>query len=196
MEPKNPKVDVFLKRRAGRWLEVMTALREILLECGLSEDLKWAQPCYMFNGSNVIILGGFKDYCMLSFFKGALLKDPQEILRKPGENTQSARVIRFKEVGEIKKLKKILKAYIKEAMKVEKSGLKVELKKITERKIPDELERKFEELPALKTAFATLTPGRQRAYLMYFSSAKQAQTREARIEKYLDKILDGLGMED
>ncbi len=195
MNKMNPKVDAFL-RRAKKWQGELKELRRIVLDSQLTEELKWYQPCYTFEKSNVLIISGFKEYCVLSFIKGALLKDAKRILAKPGENTQSVRVIRFTNVREIVELEPILKAYIREAIEVEKAGLKVKFKKITEHKIPDELQNKFKEIPALKTAFRALTPGRQRAYILYFSAAKQSKTRQSRIEKCMRRILKGKGLDD
>lgn len=195
MNKMNPKVDGFV-RKNERWQEELQALRKIVLDSPLTEEVKWRVPCYTFENHNVVILGAFKEHCVLSFVKGALLKDPRGILAFPGENTQSARVVRFANVGEIVKIASVLKAYIKEAISVEKAGLKVPLKKITERPIPEELQNKFNDAPALKAAFEALTPGRQRAYLLYFSGAKQSKTREARIEKCAPQILNGKGMDD
>jgi uncharacterized protein YdeI (YjbR/CyaY-like superfamily) len=195
MNTMNPKVDGYL-RKNKKWRDVMQALREILLDCGLSEEVKWRQPCYTFQGSNVAIIGGFKEYCMLSFFKGALLKDAKGVLNIPGPNTQSGRVIRFSDVRQIVKMKPILKDLIRQAIKVEKAGLKVEFKKIEQFAIPEELQEKLDEIPALKTAFAALTPGRQRAYIMHFSAPKKPETRASRIEKCTPKILQGKGLND
>jgi uncharacterized protein YdeI (YjbR/CyaY-like superfamily) len=195
MSKKNPKVDPFFKK-AKQWQREMKELRRIVLDTSLTEELKWYQPCYTFDGSNVAIVSCFKESSILSFIKGALLKDPKKILVKPGENSQSARFIRFTNVKQIVKMEPVLKAYIDEAIEAEKSGLKVKFKKITERKIPDELQDKFEEEPALKTAFRALTPGRQRAYLLHFSGAKQSKTRAARIEKCRPRILKGKGLND
>ncbi|MCC6793990.1 MAG: YdeI/OmpD-associated family protein [Candidatus Hydrogenedentes bacterium] len=195
MSGLNPKIDGWF-RKAKQWQEEMLALRAIAGDCGLMEELKWRQPCYTFDGHNVVIIGAFKNFCVMSFFKGALLKDPKGILEQLGENTQSGRTIRLTSVEQIKKLEPAIKALIKEAIKVEKAGLKVEFKKITERPIPEELEAKFKESPALKKAFNALTPGRQREYLLHFSSAKQSETRTARIEKCAPKILKGEGFSD
>ena len=208
MEVKNPKIDVYLAEGCGRcplggtpnckvhnWQKELKLLRTIVLECGLTEELKWGVPCYTFQNSNVSIVAAFKEYCSLSFFKGALLNDAHKILVKPGENTQSDRLIRFTNVQEIMELEPVLKAYIYEAIEVEKAGLKVSFKKEPE-PIPDELQRKLDKNPALKTAFEALTPGRQRAYIIYFSAPKQSKTREARIEKYIPQILEGIGLHD
>jgi uncharacterized protein YdeI (YjbR/CyaY-like superfamily) len=193
MIQKNRKVDVVLSK-AKKWREEMEALRGIVLDCGLTEELKWYQPCYTFEKTNVAIIGGFKDCCVLSFFKGALLKDARGILSKPGENTQSARMIRFTSVREITEMEPVLKAYIQEAVEVEKAGLKVEFKK--ELVLPAELQSKLDGMPALKKSFTALTPGRQRAYVLYFSAPKQSKTREARVEKCVRRILEGKGMND
>lgn len=171
-------------------------LRKIALDCGLTEELKWKVPCYTFEGHNVAIVSAFKDYASLSFFKGALLSDPQELLEKAGENSQAARLIRFTDVTAIRELMPVLKELIGDAIKVERSGLKVECKAKNELVIPDELERKFESLPALRVAFTALTPGRQRGYVLFFSAAKQSKNREARIEKCMPQILEGRGLHD
>lgn len=191
----NPKVNAFISK-AQKWQEELKMLRAIVLGCGLTEELKWYQPVYTFENSNVLIISGFKEYCVLSFFKGALLKDAHGILKKPGENTQSARTIHFTNVGEIVKLKPALKAYIKEAIEAERAGLKVKFKKITEHKMPEELKKKLNAMPGLKMAFRALTPGRQRAYMLHFSQPKQSKTRESRIEKCVRQILDGKGLND
>jgi uncharacterized protein YdeI (YjbR/CyaY-like superfamily) len=167
----------------------------IILRCGLVEELKWGQPCYTLQGSNLLILQGFKDYCALMFCKGALLKDAHGVLVQQTPNVQAARQIRFTTVQEIVKMEPIVKAYIQEAMAAETAGLKVDFKKNPE-PVPEELQRKLDEIPALKTAFAALTPGRQRGYVLYFSAAKQAKTREARVEKCLPQILEGKGLDD
>ncbi len=190
----NPKIDDFFSE-ATQWREEMIQLRKILLSCGVDEELKWSNPCYSFEGSNVVIIQGFKAYCALLFFKGALLKDPDGILVKTGENTQVGRQIRFTSVQEITRMKTILKAYIRQAVEVEKSGAKVVVKH-SEVKMPEELQNKLREIPALKAAFDALTPGRQRGYIYYFSQPKQSKTREARIEKCMDMILDGKGLLD
>lgn len=190
----NPKVDFFFEK--GAWQDETRLLREIALSCGLNEELKWGVPCYVREKKNVILIHTFKDYCAVLFFKGALMKDPKGILIQQTENVQAARQARFTERKEIVKLKSTLKAYIKEAIALEKSGKKVEMKKTTEFTMPDEFKTKLQHSPGLKKAFAALTPGRQRGYLLYFASAKQAKTREARVEKYIPKILDGFGLED
>ncbi len=191
----NPKVDEYLKK-AKQWREEMTELRRILLKCGLTEDLKWYKPCYSFEGSNVIVIQGFKAYCALLFFKGVLLKDPKGILKKTGENTRVGRQIRFTSVREVAEMAPVLKSYILQAVEVEKAGLKVSLEKVAEPGIPVELQRTFEEDTGLKAAFKALTPGRQRAYIYYFSGAKQSKTRESRIEKCVPQILKGKGFNE
>ncbi|WP_068501728.1 YdeI/OmpD-associated family protein [Paenibacillus kribbensis] len=191
----NPKVDVYLSK-VRKWQEEMEKLRVIILDCQLTEELKWGKPCYTFQESNIVIIQGFKEHCALMFFKGALLNDPNGILIKPGEDTQAGRQIRFTHVGEIVEMETILKAYIVEAVGVEKAGLKVDFKKSTELIIPEEFQAKLDENPALKTAFDALTPGRQRAYVMYFSAPKQSKTRESRVEKCMQDILNGKGLND
>lgn len=191
----NPKVDAFIAREK-QWKKEFELLREIALECGLGEELKWGQPCYTTNGKNVLIIHGFKEYCGMLFVKGALLKDPKSILIQQTENVQSARQARFTSVGEITKLRTTLKAYIREAVDVEKKGLKVTLKKTSEYTLPEEFEAKLRSNPKLRSAFNSLTPGRQRGYILYFSSAKQSKTREARIEKFTPNILAGKGLDD
>ena len=195
MNRMNPKVDGYL-RRAKKWQEEMKKLRMITLDCQLTEELKWGKPCYTFQNTNVVLIIGFKEYCALLFCKGALLKDANGILIKPGENTQAARQIRFTNVREIVALEPILKAYIREAIAAEKAGLKVHFKKSTEFTIPEEFQKKLDEIPALKTAFDALTPGRQRAYILHFSAPKQSKTRESRVEKCMLQILDGKGLND
>jgi uncharacterized protein YdeI (YjbR/CyaY-like superfamily) len=195
MNRRNPSVDGYL-RKNKKWQKELQALRTIILGSELTEEVKWRVPCYTLQNSNVILLGAFKDYCGLTFVKGALLKDAMGILKLPGENTQSARLIRFTNVREIAELESTLKAYIDEAIAAVQAGLKVRFKKITEHKVPEELQKKLDEIPALKTAFAALTPGRQRAYLLYFSGAKQAKTRESRINRCLQRILKGKGLDD
>lgn len=191
----NPKVDAFLSR-AKTWQEELVKLRNIALECGLAEELKWGTPCYTLDSRNIVLIHAFKGYCAFLFFKGALLKDPKRILIQQTENVQSARQIRFTSVSEIVKLKAVLKTYIHEAIAVEKAGLKVSFKKTTEFSMPEEFRSKLEGIGSLKKAFTALTPGRQRAYLLYFSSAKQSKTREARIEKCIPQILKGKGLDD
>ncbi|HEY0652835.1 MAG TPA: YdeI/OmpD-associated family protein [Chryseosolibacter sp.] len=191
----NPKVDWFFKKD-GAWHDAYERMRMIALDCGLNEELKWGCPCYTVDDANVVLIHGFKDYCAYLFMKGALMKDPKGILIQQTKNVQSARQIRFKHVDEITDMEKILKSYIKEAIKIEKAGLKVEMKKTKEFDMPDEFRNVLNATPALKKAFGALTPGRQRGYLLYFSSAKQAKTRESRIEKYIPLILKGKGLED
>ena len=191
----NPKVDEFLSK-AKNWKEEFEKLRAIVLDCKLTEEFKWMHPCYTFENKNIVLIHGFKEYCALLFHKGALLKDPQGILIQQTENVQSARQIRFTNVQEIVEMEPILKAYINEAIEVEKAGLEVKIKKNTEYMIPEELQTKFDENPALKEAFEALTPGRQKGYLHHFSQAKQSKTRVSRIEKYTPKILSGMGLND
>jgi uncharacterized protein YdeI (YjbR/CyaY-like superfamily) len=191
----NPAVGEHLAK-ATKWSEEMAKLREIVLECPLTEEVKWGQPCYTFDGANVVLIHGFKEYCALLFFKGALMKDPEGILIQQTENVQAGRQIRFTDLQEIIRMESVLKAYIEEAIEVEKSGLKVKHKGTSEFKMPEEFERKLDEDAALKAAFEALTPGRQRGYLLYFSGAKQAKTREARIEKCVPQILSGKGLQD
>jgi uncharacterized protein YdeI (YjbR/CyaY-like superfamily) len=191
----NPRVDFFFDK-AGKWQESYEVLRTIVLDCGLTETLKWGCPCYTLDNKNVVLIHGFKDYCAYLFMKGALLKDPKNILIQQTRNVQAARQIRFTGVQEIVKLKTALKSYIKDAIQIERSGTKVELKKTKQFDMPEEFKRELNGNPALKKAFAALTPGRQRGYLLFFSSAKQVKTREARIEKYWQHILDGKGLED
>jgi len=195
MNPTNPKVDWFFDK-PGKWQEEYARLRTIILDCGLTEELKWGCPCYTFEQRNIVLIHGFKEYCALLFFKGALLKDPKGILIQQTENVQAARQIRFGGVGEIVKLKTSLKAYIKEAVQAEKAGLKVNLKKTAEFKMPDEFRTKLAEVSGLKKAFNALTPGRQRGYLLYFSQPRQSKTRQARIEKSVPQILKGKGLND
>ena len=195
MNNTNPKVDFFFNK-TGRWQEEFEKLRTIVLDCGLTEELKWGCPCYTFQKNNIVLIHGFKEYCALLFFKGALLKDPGGILIQQTENVQAARQIRFTSLREIVKMKPILKAYIHEAIEVDKAGLKVSFKKTKEFSVPEEFQARLDETPALKTAFAALTPGRQRAYILYFSAPKQSKTRAARVEKWTPQILDGRGLND
>ncbi|MGE7113807.1 YdeI/OmpD-associated family protein [Lysinibacillus sp. NPDC047702] len=190
----NPKVDEFLNK-AKKWQEEYRTLRKIVLDCELTEEFKWMHPCYTLANKNIVLIHGFKEYCALLFHKGALLQDTHGILIQQTENVQAARQIRFTNVQEIVEKEAIIKAYISDAIAVEKAGLEVALKKDTE-SIPDELQQKFEEKPALKTAFEALTPGRQRAYILYFSQPKQSKTRVSRIEKYTQQILNGKGLND
>jgi len=191
----NPKVDWFFSKET-KWQKEYEKLRTIILDCGLNEELKWGCPCYTFGKSNIVLIHGFKEYCALLFFKGALLNDPNGILIQQTENVQSARQVRFTNIQEIVKMERILKAYIYEAIEVEKAGLKVKLKKTSEYKIPEEFQKQLDKKPALKKAFEALTPGRQRAYIFYFSQPKQSKTRELRIEKTKEQILDGKGLND
>jgi uncharacterized protein YdeI (YjbR/CyaY-like superfamily) len=191
----NPKVDWYFAK-AGKWQKEVEKLRTIVLDCNLIEELKWGCPCYTFEKNNIVLIHVFKEYCALLFFKGVLLKDKKGILVQQTENVQSARQVRFTDVREIMKMEKTLKAYIYEAVEVEEAGLKAPFKKATEFSIPEEFQKKLDKNPALKTAFYALTPGRQRGYLLYFSSAKQSKTRESRIEKYSKQILKGKGLED
>ena len=191
----NPKVDWFFAKDT-KWQKEYEKLRTIILDCGLIEELKWGCPCYTLQNTNIVLIHGFKEYCALLFFKGALLNDPNGILIQQTKNVQSARQIRFTNVKEIVKMEKILKAYVYEAIEVERAGLKVKLKKTSEFKIPEEFQKKLDKTAALKKAFDALTPGRQRAYIFYFSQAKQSKTREARVEKYIKQILSGKGLDD
>ena len=195
MNTMNPKVDFFFSK-AKKWQGEFKKLRTIILDCGLTEELKWGVPCYTFQESNIVLIHGFKEYCAILFVKGALLKDAKRVLIQQTENVQSARQIRFTNVREIVKLEPILKAYIHEAIEVEKAGLKVKLKKTADYKIPKEFQNKLDENLALKEAFYALTPGRQRQYLFYFSQPKLSKTRESRVEKCIDRILDGMGLND
>ena len=191
----NPKVDWYFDKNE-QWQKEIGKLRAIALGCGLEETLKWGCPCYLHNGANIVLIHVFKAYCAFLIFKGALLQDANGILIQQTKNVQSARQIRFTNVKEIVQQKNILKAYIYEAIEVEKAGLKVKLKKTSDYSIPEEFQARLNKKPALKKAFEALTPGRQRAYIFYFGQAKQSKTREARVEKYIPKILDGLGLED
>lgn len=191
----NPKVDFFFNK-ATQWQQEYEQLRKIVLDCGLTEELKWGVPCYTLNDKNVVLIHGFKEYCALLFMKGALMADPEGILIQQTENVQSARQIRFTSVQEIKKLTPVLKTYIYDAMQVEKAGLKVALKKTKDYEMPEEFQHKLDEVSGLKAAFEALTPGRQRAYIFHFSQPKQAKTRLARVEKYVQQILDGKGLDD
>ncbi len=195
MNKPNPQVDGLL-RKSKQWQQELQALREIALACPLTEEVKWRHPCYTSEGRNIVILGGFKNWCVMTFVKGVLLKDPKGILVEPGENTQGARMARFTNLQQIVKLKAVLKAYIHEAIEIEKAGLKVPMKKITERAVPEELQARLDEDPALKAAFQALTPGRQRLYLMHISGAKQSATRVSRVEKCVPRILQGKGLND
>jgi uncharacterized protein YdeI (YjbR/CyaY-like superfamily) len=191
----DPKVDIYLNK-VRKWQEETEKLRGIILDCQLTEELKWGKPCYSFRKSNIVLIQGFKEYCALLFFKGVLLNDPNGILFKIGENTQAGRQIRFTNVREIIEIESILKDYIYEAIEVEKAGLKVNFKKTAEYNIPEEFKNKFDEIPELKSAFNELTPGRQRAYILYFSAPRQSKTRETRVEKCIQQILNGKGLND
>ena len=191
----NPRVDFFFDK-AKNWQSAFEQLRTIVLDCGLMEELKWGCPCYTHQNTNIVLIHGFKDYCALLFFKGALLNDPNGILIRQTENVQAARQIRFTSLKEIVKLAPVIKAYIYEAIEVEKAGLQVRLKKTSEFTMPEEFQAKLNKSAALKKAFAALTPGRQRGYMLYFSAAKQAKTRESRVEKYIPQILQGKGLDD
>lgn len=192
----NPKVDFYFEKDDNKWHKEIEKLRTTVLDCGLDEELKWGCPCYTFQGNNIVLIHVFKEYCALLLFKGALLNDPNGILVQQTENVQSARQIRFTSLKEIVGQVRTLKAYIYEAIEVEKAGLKVKLKKTEDFEVPEEFQKKLDKMPALRTAFEALTPGRQRAYLFHFSQAKQSKTREARVEKYLQQILDGKGLDD
>lgn len=191
----NPAVDAYFAK-LDKWKEELLAIRKIVLDCQLAEELKWHSPCYAYKGTNIAIIGGLKDYCVLSFFKGALLKDEHHLLEAPGENTQSGRVIKFTNTKRIAELEPILKAYIFEAIEVEEAGLKVDFRQQAPPPVPEELENKMKSNAALKKAWNALTPGRQRGYLLHFTAAKQPKTREARINKFIPKILEGKGMND
>jgi uncharacterized protein YdeI (YjbR/CyaY-like superfamily) len=191
----NPKVDFFFKK-ASKWQEEYGLLRSIILDTGLTEELKWGCPCYTFEGKNVVLIHGFKEYCAILFMKGALIQDPKGILIQQTENVQSARQVRFTGAKEITKLKTTLKTYVKNAIEIERAGLTVELKRTEEYTIPEEFQSRLDKDANLKKAFNSLTPGRQRAYLYHFSQAKQSKTRDARVEKYIPQILDGKGIDD
>jgi uncharacterized protein YdeI (YjbR/CyaY-like superfamily) len=195
MNKTNPKVDWFFGK-AKKWQEETRKLRMIILDCGLTEELKWGCPCYTLQKSNIVLIHVFKEYCALLFFKGALLKDADGILIQQTKNVQAARQIRFTSVREVVQMEPILKAYIHEAIAVEKAGLKVKLKKTSDFTIPEEFQSKLDAIPALKTAFDALTPGRQRAYLFHFAAPKQSKTRTSRVEKCMQQILNGKGLND
>jgi uncharacterized protein YdeI (YjbR/CyaY-like superfamily) len=195
MNRMNPKVDFYFSK-AKKWQKELEKLRRILLDCGLTEELKWGVPSYTFQENNIVLIHVFKEYCAILFFKGALLKDAKGILIQQTKNVQAARQIRFSNVQEIVKMETVVKAYIKEAIEVEKAGLKVDFKKTTEFTNPVEFQKRLDEIPALKDAFDALTPGRQRAYILYFSAPKQSKTRESRVKKCMDQILDGIGLND
>lgn len=191
----NPKVDFFFNK-PEKWQEEVQQLRLICLDCGLAEELKWGNPCYTLDGNNIVLIHVFKEYCALLFFKGVLLNDTHGILIQQTENVQVHRQARFTSTGEIVELAPVLKAYIYEATEVEKAGIKPALKTTAEFKVVEEFQQKLDEMPQLKAAFEALTPGRQKGYLLHFTQAKQTKTREARIEKYIPKILDGKGLDD
>ncbi len=191
----NPKVDAFISN-AKKWQTEIIQLRTLLLECGLTEEFKWRNPCYTFQGNNVVLIGSFAAFCTLSFFKGTLLQDSNAVMSKPGENSQSMRFFKFHNLEEIIKQQSIIKAYIYEAIEIEKAGLKVILKSNSDLELVEELQVALNKNPTLKTAFEALTPGRQRGYNLYFSASKQSKTRETRIEKYTQRILDGKGIND
>jgi uncharacterized protein YdeI (YjbR/CyaY-like superfamily) len=195
MEKMNPKVDEFISR-ATKWQEEFKQLRIIILDCGLDEELKWGVPCYTFKQKNIVLIHGFKQYCAILFVKGALLNDARGVLIQQTENVQAARQIRFTNVQEIIELKTTLKAYILEAIELEQAGVKVNYKKTQDYLIPEEFQSKLDQIPTLKTAFESLTPGRQRAYIYYFSQPKQSKTRQARVEKNIPQILNGKGLND
>jgi uncharacterized protein YdeI (YjbR/CyaY-like superfamily) len=191
----NPKVDFYFDK-AKKFQEEIEKLREIVLDCGLEEELKWGVPCYAFEDKNIVLIHMFKEYCALLFFKGSLLKDAKRILVQQTANVQAGRQIRFSNISEILKLRSTVKAYIHEAIEVEKAGLKVEMKKTAEFSVPEEFQNELDENPVLKKAFKALTPGRQRGYMLYFSAAKQSKTRVARVKKYVNQILNGKGLDD
>ena len=191
----NPKVDWFFDKDTN-WQKEYKKLRTVILDCGLTEELKWGCPCYTFESKNIVLIHGFKEYCALLFFKGALLNDGGSFLIQQTKNVQSARQLRFTDIKGIVKMEKIVKEYIYEAIELEKAGLKVKLKKISDFKMPEELQKKLDKKPALKKAFKALTPGRQKAYIFYFSQPKQSKTRESRVEKSMQQILNGKGLND
>jgi uncharacterized protein YdeI (YjbR/CyaY-like superfamily) len=191
----NPKVDAFIAN-AKKWQEELRRMRAILLDSDLTEEFKWSQPCYTFQGKNVIVISGMKESCVFAFFKGALLKDVHGVLTRPGQHSQSTRWIKFTSVLEIAEMKSVLKAYVREAIEVEKAGLKVKLKKTSDLKVPEELQTMLDEFPNFKAAFEALTPGRQRAYIYHFSAPKQSKTRESRVQKFMPHILKGKGLLD
>lgn len=195
MNLSNPKVDFYFTK-TEKWQQEYAKLRTIILDCQLTEELKWGCPCYTLGKSNIVLIHGFKEYCAILFMKGALLDDAEGILIQQTENVQAARQIRFKNIQEIIDLESIIKDYVRQAIEVEKSGLKVDYKKSTELVFPEEFQNYLTEIPELKTAFDALTPGRQRAYNLYFSAPKQSKTRESRVEKYMQQILAGKGLDD
>jgi uncharacterized protein YdeI (YjbR/CyaY-like superfamily) len=191
----NPKVDFYFNK-ATQWQQELEVLRPLVLDCGLTEELKWGVPCYNFEKSNIVLLHVFKEYCAILFFKGALMNDTAGILIQQTKNVQAARQMRFTNIRDILELEPLIKTYIKEAIEIEKAGLKVDFKKTEEYPVPEEFKQKLEEIPVLKTAFEALTPGRQRAYLLHFSAPKQSATRQSRIEKCMEQILNGKGLND
>lgn len=191
----NPKVDFYFNK-AKKWQDELRELRTIILDCHLTEELKWGVPCYTFKGKNIVLIHDFKEYCAALFIKGALLKDPKGILIQQTENVQSARQLRFTSTGEVTKLTATLKKYIYEAVELEEKGVKVELKKTSDFKVPEEFQTKLDKNKTLKASFEALTPGRQRAYIFYFSQAKQSRTRESRVEKCIPQILERKGLDD
>jgi len=191
----NPKADFYFDK-AGQWQKAIEHLRSIVLDCGLTEELKWGCPCYTHQGNNIVLIHVFKEYCAVLFFKGALLHDAEGILVQQTENTQATRQMRFTSAKEVTSMLAIIKAYVYEAIEVEKAGLTVKLKKVSEFHMPEEFQTKLDKMPKLKKAFEALTPGRQRGYLLFFGGAKQAKTRESRVEKYIDHILAGKGLDD
>jgi len=191
----NPKVDAFLKHQ-DRWRGELEMLRGILLGSGLTEELKWGKPCYALDGKNVALIHEFKEYCAILFHKGALLRDPKGVLIRQTKNVQAARQIRFTSVREVTRLEKTVKAYVREAIEIERAGLKVQLKKTEDFELPEELASKLAKNAKLRSAFAALTPGRQRAYIFHFSQPKQSTTRAARVAKHIPRILEGLGLDD
>lgn len=191
----NPKVDIYFSS-AEKWHDELQTLRTIILNCGLTEELKWNVPCYTFQKNNIVGINGLKDYCAIGFFKGGIMDDPFNVLIQPGKHSQAGRMMRFSSLAQIKEQEDILKAYIFRAIEIENSGLKVNYKKPEELDMPEEFQRKLVEMPTLKTAFEALTPGRQKAYIFYFSAPKQSKTREARIENYIPQILSGKGLND
>ncbi len=195
MKGTNPKTDFFFNKE-GQWHDEYAELRKIILDCDLTEELKWGCPCYTYNDKNVVLIHGFKEYCAILFMKGALMKDAKDILIQQTENVQSARQLRFTSKAEIVKLKATIKVYVQEAIQIERAGLKVELKKTTEYAVPEEFQVRLNEDAELKRAFKALTPGRQRGYLFHFSQPKTSKTREARVEKAIPQILDGKGLDD
>ncbi|MFC0876306.1 YdeI family protein [Saccharicrinis sp. FJH2] len=205
----NPEIDIYLSQGCMRcefggtpqckvhnWTEELNLLRMIILDCGLNEELKWGVPCYTWHNKNVAIMSAFREYCALSFFKGSLLKDPERILDKPGENSQAGRLIKFTNIQQINEKEPELKAYIHEAIELEKEGREVKFKTVNEYAVPEELQHKLDEEPVLRQAFEALTPGRQKGYLIYFSQPKQSKTRETRIEKCIPRILEGKGLHE